>query len=939
MKRNTTSFRGIADVMRLLSILFLVPLVTWSLWGLDPHKPVDQYRIDRWQIAEGMPSNAVQFITQTPDGYLWLATQKGLVRFDGLTLTSIQFLDAPQKGSRQTIRPDAIHADRSGTLWISSAVGLTSYDSKTRRFKTYTSADGLTQDLIRTIKEDMNGNLWLSFQSSYVNRFANNTFTVFNDSHGLKGKKVNMIYEDRKGRLLFGTSENGIFIYKDDRFSPFPGISTDHRVTKMCEDWQGNLWIGTNKGLFRVNEKNMQKYTSANGLSSNNVTSVLEDKDRNLWVGTEKGLNRYRKQRENNISFSSLLKKDFVLNLYEANEGNLWVATYYSGLIRLKDAPFYSFTLNKNHQQETLASIFQDRQGDTLIGTLAGKLLRYRGTRLVESIAPPELSGTGITAIGEDTQGKLWLGTIGKGVKGPKNHFTTANGLSDNQVTSIYRDSRGDLWFSTYDGLSVFRSPTGMMEILTHKNGLSGKRVHSVYEDKKGHILVAADKGITLLKGGKIPSTGSTQQLNHYLEGASVSCIYEDTADAPEEGSVFWAATNNDGLKRFTLTGHTMTHYNTANGMTTNVLYRFVEDTQGYFWFMSDSGILRVNKSELIRVAQGKLAYMNCRSFGKLDGLQSLEFNNSFSRNSNFVTRDNQFWFITRKGISILDPDKIILNKTPPPLVIEEILFNREPAALNPGTKPYSFEGELDVSIRFTAPTFLAPHKVTFKYRLKGLETQWNLLTPGNKRIVHYKNLRPGTYSFNLLAGNAQGIWNRTGKSFRFRIKPRFQQTLLFKLLLLLLVTGLLITAYFFFNRYKRYKLEKKEGEKYQGSNLNPQFVASCVKKLKHLMEVETLYRDETLTLHSLSKELSIQYYQLSQILNETLKNNFSDYINSYRIEEAKEIMVSPEGKERKIQAIAYDVGFNTMTAFYKAFKKHTGLNPSQYKTEKPRKN
>ncbi len=539
--------------------------------------------------------------------------------------------------------------------------------------------------------------------------------------------------------------------------------------------------------------------------------------------------------------------------------------------------------------------------------------------------------------------------------------------MADNQVSSIFKDSRNNLCFATFDGLSVRRYPDGAFLSFTSRDGLSGKRVHNVYEDKAHNIWIAADKGITLLRnmhqiavkrsnksfvgsrGGftKEPlAAGGKQNIEYYLKGISVTCIYEDLSVPNNEGSVYWIATHGAGLKRLSVKDGKIISYTRANGMTTDYIYQFFEDQQGHFWLMSNSGILRIEKSGLNSFARGKTDNIHCTSFGRDDGMKSSEFHSEFSRNSALKTGNGELWFLTRRGISIVNPEKIRVNKIPPPVVIEEAFFNgqRIPGHRDAAAKP--FKGSGDISFYFTAPSFLSPEKIRFKYRLEGFDNQWVFLPPGKEREAHYKNLGPGTYTFTVTACNAEGVWNQTGNSLRFTLKPFFYQTLLFKITLLLLFAVLIAGAIFIYKRYfvgkkKEETGDVKDKDEEQGKDkplLEPDFVRECTVKLEYQMEVEKAYRDLDISLRSLAEKVSIQPHLLSRILNEHLKCNFSDYINSYRIEEAKKILDSSRGAEENVTTVAHDVGFNSMTTFYKAFKKHTGMTPKQYK-EEARKN
>jgi len=216
---------------------------------------------------------------------------------------------------------------------------------------------------------------------------------------------------------------------------------------------------------------------------------------------------------------------------------------------------------------------------------------------------------------------------------------------------------------------------------------------------------------------------------------------------------------------------------------------------------MSNNGILRISKRKLNLLAKGEPGKIGCISFGRADGMQSNEFHNKLSRHSALQTGNGELWFVTKKGISIVNPEKIRVNKIPPPVVIEGIFLNgqRIPGHRDAAAKP--FKGSGDFSFYFTAPTFLSPEKVKFGYRLEGLDKDWRFLPPGSKRKVIYTDLPTGTYTFRVIASNADGVWNRTGASITFTLKPFFHQTVFFKILILLLIIVLMAVSFYIFKK------------------------------------------------------------------------------------------------------------------------------------------
>jgi len=933
-----------------LVFIVFVSIFLSSLWALDPEKPIDGYLADKWEITQGLPSNRIRSIAQTPDGFLWIAASKDLVRFDGIKFSSAPFPGFDKNNPEKTINADTLFLDRTGILWIGSPGGLTSYDCKTGSIQAFpfTGAEEINSDIVRRINDDIKGNLWIGFFNSDVKRFFKGKFTTFNAGQGLTGKKVNAIIEDHKGNLLFGARESGVFIYTDDTFSKYPVKDLENaQVITMQEDWKGNLWVGTVNGLFEVTGQGANKYTTSDGLMDNHISYILEDSLRNLWIGTVKGLNRIRRKENETVQIERFSQSFVVLSIFEDGEKNLWVGTDNDGLIRLKDAKFSSYEPLEAYAGETPTAVFEDRGKDTWIGTLSGKLFHCRGRDIIERLEPPQITGIGIVAIAEDVQGNLWLGTIDKGVFQRKNgtytpytRETTQNRLCDNTVTSIYLDSRNNLWLSTLTGVSIIYDLDGeyVFESFASGDGLAGKMVNNVYEDKSGNIWIAADKGLFILTkafmgdtGGRFSRKGPPLPPEAILKDISITCIYED----PQVPGVYWISTDGAGLKRLTIKDRNLiscASYTTAEGMATDRIFQFLEDRDGWFWLMSDSGVLRVNKNELNRFAAKELANIYCASFGTADGMKSPGASNKLSSNSVLKTGSGELWFLTDKGISIVNPEKIRINKTAPPVMIEAIVINQANIPLHQEAEAYIFKGNSDFSVQFTAPTFLSPEKVRFKYRLEGFDKDWLTLAAGKERAVFYKNLGPGTYVFRVTACNADGVWNQTGDAIAFTLKPYFHQTVFFKMILFLLMAIPAAAGYYFYKKRLFKKNNMEEKKRYQGSSLDSQIADECVGKLKRVMEVEKVYRDEKISLQTLAEKVSTTPHILSQVLNERLNRNLSDFINSYRVEEARKIFESPSGSEKKNSTVAGDVGFNNLGVFYKAFKKFTGMTPNEYK-------
>lgn len=917
--RNKNASRAIHQAF-VIFILFL--LLRQPIPGADNRHFSREYLVDSWEISDGLPSNTIKSIAQTPDGYLWFSSERGLVRFDGIKFTVVSF--HPQKSAI----PETLYLDRKNILWIGSKKGLTSYHYHTGLFKTYTMDDGLSWEEIRCIKDDSNGNLWVCSWSNYVNRLTDNKFEEFNHKHGLRGKKINSIVEYPRDTLLFGTRDQGLYTYKDGRFSRFiiKGIDNFNILTILRLDSKKNLWIGTSLGLFKTINNKTVKYTTKEGLPDNHIADVLEDSRGSLWIGTIAGLVKLKEEPADSKFFDIFVTPLQILCLFEDREKNLWIGTHNAGIKRLKKRRFLPCYPLKDYSEQIFFSIYQDQDRDTWIGTASGKLFHCRENEIIEIYREPELSGIGIAAITGDKNGTLWLGTTGKGIyRKKKNTFTQvfpASELPDSTITSLFIDSREQIYCATFNGVSIIHSDKKEIQSFTRKDGLSGTVIHNIYEDKNQNIWIASDSGITVLENGET----TKENIKYFLKGISVTAIYEDSLTPAGGGRLFWIATHGSGLKRLILKDNEISSLIAFDKLPSHFLYQFFEDQNGYLWIMSQNGILRINKNELSGFSNSQPEKIHVTSFGTSDGMESTEFNNGFSRNSALQSRDGRLWFITKKGVTTVNPMQVPINNIPPNVVIEEAIFDNNRISFPQSGRSYIFKGKKNVEIHFTAPTFLSPGNVKFQCRLEGLEKKWKYLQPGENRVMVYKNLPYGTFTFRLNACNADGVWNPSGNSMTFTLEPLFHQTLLFKIITSLL--AILVAAVIYYTR----KHMRPNREKYKSSKLHPDFVKEILVKLDYLMQVEKIYRQSDLSLNSMAERIGIPNHQLSQIINEHKQRNFCDFLNYHRIEEAQKILNSPAGKKKKISMVAQEIGFHNMTAFYNAFKKYTGKTPRQYR-------
>ncbi|MCP4216918.1 MAG: helix-turn-helix domain-containing protein [bacterium] len=900
-------------------VIFIV--CNFSLWSLDPSIPAKDYLVHEWRMEDGLPSDNISCMAQTPDGYLWIGTNGGLVRFDGVNFQSIDSKDEARTGEHMIMK---LHVDRHGALWIASFSGLTRY--KNKRFRSFFEADGLPQKPVYTILEDTRGNLMVSNRTDniYVLQPETETFTKLMASDPFKGKSVHAYLLDSKGVLWFRVTDLGVFKFLNGTYTKADfDTPLKKRMGEILETRDGHLWMTTGKGLVcRADNTSTLFNTDNSALSQNCLRALLEDSDKNLWLGSRSGLN-CMKQTATGKQAEVILDGISINGTFEDRSKNIWVATNGSGLRRLKNPLIRTYTKKDGLPNEAVHCLLEARDGTIWAGT-GTHLCRYRDG-VFETV--PTFDNFNGFALAEGPEGQLWVGSAAGLLLNPGRNqrlFTREHGMVHNSAIHLFFDSRNRLWIGTHAGISRYEN--GTFTSLPTADGLPGDIGNGFYENDNHDILTSTSKGIIRFPNGQFPATPILAESNHVmLEGLTSSFILKDK-HTPD---VLWVGSFQDGL--FRIAGGTPFSFKDANGMLTNRIYQAVEDEFGFFWFSSDKGIMKINKKELEDFADGKTDWINCIAFGTKEGMLNVECSWS-SLNSIIKTRGGDYWFATKKGICVLNPSKIKIDKEPPNVILEAVEYNDK--QLVDTSKENRLTQVDSIVFRFTAPSFTSPYNTRFRYRLEGRDQKWQTLAPCADREAIYKNLSPGEYRFRVTACNRDGIWSVDGISLAFEVLAPFYATLWFWGLVLLAVAACAAGTLLWFR--KNYTRKQEQPTPYEGTKLDPDKSKNVEIKLKALMELKKIYRNEDLSLKELAEKLNVSVHFLSQLLNEKMGMGFFDLMNQYRVEEVKKRLGDPAESETSILAIAYDAGFSSKSSFNRYFKKFTGMTPSQFKKQTP---
>jgi signal transduction histidine kinase/ligand-binding sensor domain-containing protein len=767
---------------------------TASLGALDSSLLPSQYLITSWQ--EELPQRTVNTLVQTRDGYLWLGTQDGLVRYDGLRFVVFDRGNTPALES-QDVR--ALLEDEAGRLWIGTrGGGLLVYEAGVvRRVEDPGWPDEV--QAVHALCAGPDGSLWVGTRGAGLVRWQDGRFerlgldqelpadtllpdTVLPDT--LLPDTVLSLLADAAGGLWVGTHSHGLYRWDGERLAAQAQerLAADS-VLSLARDSEGTLWIGTREsGMLRWPNAPAGEPVAVPDSASAPIMSLLSDRDGNLWAGSYgQGLYRTREGEIVALGPAEGLSSANVMSLLEDREGNLWAGTEGGGLDRLQVGTFRSFGTPEGLGSDQVWTVLEDESGAIWIGTDDGGLSRLQNNTVTTLTSADGLGSDSVSALAAAPGGELWVGVRGAGldlVRGDRiSHLGAEQGLASDTIFSMHRTADGDLWLATRSE-GLVRRRGGSFEPVVHPPTLPADvRIWAFAETPAGELLVATDgHGLAVLRDGELSRSITTADG---LSSDTLSAIH-----VGDDGAL-WLGTYGAGLNL--VRGDTVHTFTVREGLFDDVILRILPDRAGHLWMSCNRGVFRVSVAELEAVAAGTLERVRAVAFGTADGMRSAECN-GFLQPAGYAGRDGRLWFPTVEGAVVVDPRAIEANPVPPGVVIETATMDGEPLALAVEPELAATAGRLEV--RFTGLSFVRPEEMRFRYRLAGYDDDW-VESDGERRAT-YTNLPTGrSYRFSVLAANADGVWSEQAASFAFSIAPHLWQRPAFQLLAVVLL-GLL---------------------------------------------------------------------------------------------------------------------------------------------------
>jgi signal transduction histidine kinase/ligand-binding sensor domain-containing protein len=751
-ERPDRTSRALCALGWLLAVLFVIPSAS------------AQYRFDAWTADNGLPQNIVRGMRQTPDGYLWIATLDGVARFDGVHFTIFNKSNTPGIISN---RIGAMVGGQGNDLWLSSEGGrVTRYHNGS--FQTYGREQGLTEDNpVKSITTDNSGIVWVLFDNA-IARWDEATGKF--SSVPLKFPQAH--YKGlRWGHLGFwGTDGKTLdFFFRGQFFeSPLPSWLPGSSIWEAAVDQKRTIWLETYSG---------QHISVTNGIATiqppGNTIDYI-DRQKHTW---KMRIGHQLDRSIEGVTLGANPPSSFS-QVAEDSEGSIWLGTEGQGLYRLQHQSVQVYSKEQGLIDRNIYPIYQDHSGAVWIGAWHAGLSRFEAGKFTNYTVADGLPNALVTALYEDRDGRLWVGT-----HGGLNIF--ANGRlqkplggvlsQDLRVQAIQQDKEGTLWFGTSDGLVKYSN--GISQTFTTHDGLATNDIHVLIASPTGDLWIGGYGGLTKLHDGqfKIFTDDTTSQSD------SIRSLYED----PD--GVLWIGTYDNGLAR--LKDGRFTRYTVHDGLFSSGVFQILEDARSNLWMSSNRGIYRVSKQDLNDFAANKRKTITSIAYGTIDGMLNAECNGGLSP-AGIKTSDGKMWFPTQNGVAIVDPEAVSRNLQPPPIVIESSLLDHLSLPITGSIKITPSQKNLE--IQYTALSFVKSDQIQFRYKMEGLDTDW--IDAGSRRTAYYSHIPPGKYSFRVIAGNSDGVWNTVGQSLPVEVLAPFYRTWQF-LTFLALLSALLIWA------------------------------------------------------------------------------------------------------------------------------------------------
>jgi signal transduction histidine kinase/ligand-binding sensor domain-containing protein/CheY-like chemotaxis protein len=741
-----------------------------SAVALDPSRALHQYQMQAWSVRDGLPHGSVQNILQDSQGYLWVASGGGLVRFDGVRFST------PGDSSRPLLPDIAVWMTfqrKTGEILIAAGQGL--FRLTPSGVEEVGDAMGLPPGGVTALLEDRDGTLWIAHHKGLF-------------------------------RLPSGGSQ-----VKSEAPGPL--------VSSLLQARDGTIWAGTRFGLFHKREGEWKVLGSADGLADRNVWCLLEDRAGTIWVGTRSGLSSISGETIRSFTRQTGLSHDTIRSLAEDRQGALWIGTSGGGLNRLLNGKIESLGSIQGLPSDSVWALREDREGNMWAGLGGGGLVRFTDGPILTLTSRDGLANNLVWCIAHEPSGAVWVGTnagISRIEAGVFRTYGQKDGLHNDAVFAALITRRGQVWAGTPDGL--YRLEKDRFVLAAGKGKLRSPLIRSLFEDRDGGIWVGTDAGLVHLENGEWkrlePLAGHAGKSFTVLDQGPAGEIWAGTNDGfllrIEGGRVSWAANvspagkpvpirglhiDPDGTVWFSWEGvgflrnGTLRMLGEKHGWSLGMAHCLVDDGLGSLWMPTDRGLVRAARKDLERAAETSMP-VPWRVFRETEGLRSSEFNSS-AGSSAVRGPDGKLWFPTANGVAVIDPKKPERPLSTAPALLEGL--RADGGAVPVGADVSLGPGVSRLEFHYTSLALGAPKATRFRYRLDPVDSDW--VEAGDRRSAFYTHVPKGRVVFQVQAAHGAGPWVLPSASIPLELKPYFFETRWFLFQVAALALGLGVAA------------------------------------------------------------------------------------------------------------------------------------------------
>ena len=722
----------------------------------DPHKNLRQFARSAWRSQDGLPQNTVQAIIQRRDRYIWVATQEGVARFDGVEFEVFDRTNLPGLPHNDITALCEVGADQ---MWVGTAAGqvVLLTGGQARNFE---ALRGLPNRGVTSLVGDEGGGLWIGLSALGLGYFNGATLTLFDERAGLPTASVRALHLDRAGVLWVGTT--GGLAHLTDRargsFADVPALR-GRRVQALETDDAGTVWVGTADGLVALSNGASRTYRVKDGLSSESVWSLQADRFGNLWIGTTRGLNRLRDGRIDWIDEAMGLTSDIVLSLLIDYEGSVWAGTDAGGLNQLREPSVAAFE-NTPGESSTFYTVASSGSGGAWAGTYVGGISRFDGRQFTPVLSPQDTGGGRVRALYEDSRGVLWIGTD-RVLLSYKNGRVAKEGgrrgLPSGPTRAIGEDQVGVVWVGV-DGAGLFQLASAGAVRYGPDRGMPAADIRVIYRARNGELWVGSYGGLSVLRDGRFLTFAVKDGLSHDY----VRALTED------ETGAMWVGTYGGGLTR--IANGVYSRYSDLDGLPSNNIYSVQDDGRGHIWLSCNRGMFMVAREDLDRFAAGQIPRIQSVGFTEADGMRSRECNGGSPAACRLG--DGRLAFPTLDGLAVVDPAALRPDSIPPAVLLQRVVADG--VGIDPGAGRVFPAHPQRLEFHFVGLSYLAPELVRFRYMLEGFDRGW--VDAGTTRLAQYTRLPPGAYRFRVAAANRDGVWSATDAEYHFEVHPAFYE-------------------------------------------------------------------------------------------------------------------------------------------------------------------